>query len=233
MSLSTSLRELPAEERPRERLAKFGAESLSDPELLAIFVRTGTSGRDAICVARELLNRAGGLSLLSRLGPQEIPHLASGIGPAKAAELTAAFEIGKRLARNQEERPQLSSSRKVFEVLGPALQCLHQEVLHVGLLDTRLRLIRALEVSRGSLNESIAHPREIFRPALTHSAYGILVLHNHPSGDPTPSESDRRMTRKLLEASHILDIRLTDHLIVGNAEGGRSPYFSFKEAGLL
>lgn len=206
---------------------------MTDPELLAIFIRTGTAGRNAIRLARELLDHVGGLTALSRCGTAEISGSVSGIGPAKAAELCAAFEIGKRLARGREERPRLSGSQRAFEVLGPALQGMNQEVLHVGLLDTRLRLIRVAEVSRGSLNESIAHPREVFRPALTHSAYAVLVLHNHPSGDPSPSESDRRMTRKLAEAAQILDIRLADHLIVGNSEGGRAPYFSFKEAGLL
>jgi len=232
-SSRSRLLELPAADRPRERLADAGAQSLSDAELLAIVLRTGAAGCDAIDLARDLLAKSGSLRALARCAHVELVRLARGVGAAKAAELCAAFELARRLGRTRGERPRLTDSQAVFDALGPGLQLLNQEVLQVALLDTRLRLMRVEEVSRGSVNESIAHPREIFRPAISHAAYAIVVLHNHPSGDPSPSEADRRMTRKLAEAAHVLDIRLVDHLIIGDAEAGRAPYFSFKEAGFL
>jgi DNA repair protein RadC len=110
---------------------------------------------------------------------------------------------------------------------------LRQESLRVLLLDSKLRLIRAEEITRGSVNESLAHPREVFRPAFIHSAYGVVVLHNHPSGDPSPSAADYRVTKNLLEAANLLQVRLVDHVILGSPEGGRSPFYSFREAGLI
>jgi DNA repair protein RadC len=121
----------------------------------------------------------------------------------------------------------------VYELLGAEMRALDKESLRVLLLDTRLRLKHSEEVSLGSVNESIAHPREIFRPAIVHSAYGIILAHNHPSGDPSPSEADRRLTRRVAEAGVLLQIKLIDHIIIGSPETGRLPYYSFREGGLL
>lgn len=227
------IREIPASDRPREKLAARGPASLTDVELLAIFLRTGRKGKSAIALAGELLASKGSLIGLSRSSVAELRRAASGIGPAKAAELSAAFELGKRLARGGAERPVLDNSEAIYNAFWPEFQAMDREVLRVLLLDTKLRLMRTEDVALGSLNECIAHQREIFRPAIVHSAYGVVVMHNHPSGDPAPSEADRRLTRQLAEAARLLQINLLDHLILGTAESGRSPYFSFRDSGSL
>jgi DNA repair protein RadC len=170
---------------------------------------------------------------LARRTPSEIRRKSKGIGPAKSLEMAAAFEIGKRLARGDGVAPLLDTPARVFEVFGPEMVSLRQESLRVLLLDAKLRLVRAEEIARGSVNECLAHPREIFRHAVVHSAYAVVVLHNHPSGDPSPSAADHRVTKNLLEAARLLQINLLDHIILGSPDGGRTPYFSFREAGLV
>jgi len=224
---------MPAADRPREKADRHGIEALSDAELLAIFIRTGRPGRNAMAIAGELLERSGGLVALSRDTAMAIRTRVSGIGKAKSIELSAAFEIGKRLARNREERPLLDCPDKIFDVFGQEFLTFRRESLRVVLLDTKLRLMLVEEVSSGSINECVAHPREIFRPAIIHSAYAVIVLHNHPSGDPQPSGADRRLTSALREAAGLLQINLMDHMILGSSDGGRMPYFSFRDAGLL
>jgi DNA repair protein RadC len=230
--ISPLIRELPQEERPREKVARHGAGILSDAELLAIFLRTGMAGRDVLTVAASLLKEWG---TLRRLAGCTIGELAAipGIGPAKAAELKAAFEMGKRMARPEEEKIRIDRAGIIHALLAPEMQTLPCESLRVLLLDTRHGLLGEREVSRGSLNESIAHPREIFRPALERGAYAIAIAHNHPSGDPSPSEADRRLTRRLSEAGALLQIPLVDHVIIGAPRGNLPPYFSFREAGLV
>jgi DNA repair protein RadC len=230
---SAMIRELATAERPREKLVELGAKSLTDAELLAIFIRSGTKGRSAVAVARDLLKARGSLQGVSRCSVDELRQSAKGIGKAKAVGLAAAFEVGKRLARGSEARPMMNEPEAIYELLGPELQAMGREVLNVLLLDVRYRLIRTEEVSIGSLSESIAHPREVFRPAIVHSAHGIVVTHNHPSGDPSPSEADRKITVRLAEAGRLLQIQLVDHVIIGSPEGERLPYFSFREHGLL
>lgn len=227
------IKEIPPDERPRERLLRSGPGSLSDAELLAIFIRTGTPGRNAVQVGRELLQKFGGLPQLARKNAREFGAAVKGIGRAKACELEALFEIGRRLAHGVNARPKLDTPKAIFDFLAPDLQCERQEVLTAVLLDTRYQLILTEKVTKGSVNESVAHPREIFRPAIIHSAYALIVAHNHPSGDPSPSEADRRITRQLAQAAECLGIRLLDHIIIGNSEGGRQPYTSFRELGLL
>jgi DNA repair protein RadC len=227
------IREIPLSDRPREKLAAHGAACLTDAELLAIFLRTGVKGKSAITLASELLRKKGSLRALSRSSTGELAKAAPGIGPAKAAELAAAFELGKRLARGEAERPVLDSAAVIYETFGAELQARDREVLRVLLLDTKLRLLAAEDVALGSLNECIAHPREIFRPAIMHSAYAAILVHNHPSGDPTPSQADNRLTRQLGDAAKLLQINFLDHIIIGLPDGGRVPYFSFREAGVL
>ena len=226
------LEELPAGERPRERLNRHGAEVLSDAELVAIFLRTGRVGIDVMTLAKSLIKEWGTLRRLAGCTPQELAKV-SGIGPAKAAELKAAFEMGRRMARPEIEKPCIDRAGVIHELLSGELQSLPYESLRVLLLDTRHGLLEEKEVSRGSLNESIAHPREIFRPAIAKGAYAIAVVHNHPSGDPQPSEADRRLTRRLSEAGTLLQIPLVDHVIIGAKRGKNAPYFSFREAGLF
>lgn len=227
------IREIPETDRPREKLTERGAASLTDAELIAIFLRTGTAERNVIEVARDVLAARGGLHALARSSVREIRNAAKGIGPAKAAELAAVFEVGKRLARGPGRRPKLDSPQAVHELLAPECEALDRERLFVLLVNTRHQLVWTEVVSIGSLNESIAHPREILRPALIHSAFGFVLAHNHPSGDPSPSEADRRLTRRIHEAADLLQLRLVDHVIIGSPEDGRAPYFSFKENNLL
>ena len=227
------IQEMPMTDRPREKAERLGFEVLSDSELLAIFIRTGFPGKNALQIAADLLRETGGFKELARCKPKEIRKKGRGIGPAKSIELAAAFEIGKRLARGDALAPILDTPQKIFDAFGQEFMSLRQESLRVLLLDAKLRLIRSEEVTRGSVNESLAHPREVFRPAFIHSAYGVVVLHNHPSGDPSPSTADYRVTKNLLEAANLLQVRLVDHVILGSPEGGRTPFYSFREAGLI
>lgn len=228
------IKDWPEEERPREKLVHRGAEALSDPELLAIFLRTGTPGRTAIDVGAEMIRAAGGsLARMASLGAKELRKLSKGVGLAKACELAAAFEVGKRLAKQTALSEPLGTPEKIYGFMGPSLQNLPRESLRVVLLDTRHRLIHQEEVSLGTINESLAHPREILRPAISHSAYAFVLVHNHPSGDPTPSEADRSLTRRIREAADLMQIHLLDHVIIGRERPGAPPYFSFKEHGLL
>lgn len=210
-----------------------GPASLTDAELIAIFLRTGTRGKSAITLAGELLKTRGSLSGLARCEPAELAKGGLGVGPAKAAQLAAALELGRRLARGADERPVLDTASAIYALFATEYQSLDREAVKAVLLDTKLRLIRLEQIAVGSLSECVAHPREIFRPALIHSAYAIVLLHNHPSGDPAPSPADHRLTRQLREAASVLQIQFLDHIIIGLPDGGRQPYFSFRDAGCL
>ena len=229
---SLKIQELPQEERPREKLAALGAGALSDSELIAILLRTGMVGANAIDVARQLLLRFGSLSALSRCTVAELAG-SKGIGPAKAVQLAAAFGLASRLARERLDKQPMDTPAQINELLGAELRALHRESLRVVLLDTRLRLMRVEEISLGSLNETTAHPREILRPALLHAAFAIVIVHNHPSGDPSPSEADRKLTLRIAEAANLFQIKLLDHIILGSGDNGRQPWFSFRELGVL
>lgn len=226
------IRELPEDDRPREKLLKRGVAALTDAELIAILLRTGLPGANAVAVAAQLLERYGSLNGISRCTVDEISDI-PGIGPAKAMQLVAAFGLGQRLARETLAREKIDTPEIVYNLLAPEMRVLHKESLRVILLDTRYHLLRIQEVSLGSVNESIAHPRDVFRPAVIASAYAVVVAHNHPSGDPAPSQADHSLTRRLAEAAELLQIKLLDHIIIGAPAVGRLPYFSFKEAGIL
>jgi DNA repair protein RadC len=226
------IREMPQDERPREKLAAHGASALTDPELIAILLRTGIPGANAIEVARKLLKDYGSLGGLSRCTVDELSSM-RGVGFAKAVQLVAAFGLGQRLARETLSKQKIDSPELVNELVGAEMRRLRKESLRVILLDTRYHLIRLEEVSMGSVNESIAHPRDVFRPALVASAYAVIVVHNHPSGDASPSQTDHGLTRRLAEAAELLQIKLLDHIIIGAPSDGNPGYFSFKEAGVL
>jgi len=226
------IHEMPREERPREKLAAHGPSALSNPELIAILLRTGVVGTNAIEVARELLEKYGSLGGLSRCSVDELAKV-RGVGFAKAVQLVAAFGLGQRLAHETWSKQKIDSPEIVNELVGAELRALRKESLRVILLDTRYHLIRIEQVSLGSGNESIAHPREIFPPAVVSSAYAVIVVHNHPSGDPSPSQADHSLTRRLAEAAELLQIKLLDHIIIGAHAEGSPGYFSFKEAGVL
>ena len=223
---------MPEGDRPREKLAAHGASSLSDSELIAILLRTGKVGANAIDVARDLLKQHGSLRELSRCGVDELAMI-SGVGFAKAVQLAAAFDLGNRLAREPLANQKIDSPELVDQLLGSEMRMLRTEEMRAILLDTRYRLIRVEEISSGTVNESIAHPREIFRPAVIASAYAVIVVHNHPSGDPSPSQADHSLTRRLAEAAELMQIKLLDHLIIGAKSNNGTGYFSFKEAGVL
>src|SRR6266852_4144099 len=226
------IREMPREERPREKLLARGPDALTNPELIAILLRTGRPGMNVVEVARELLDRYKSFAELSRCSVQELSKI-KGIGPAKALELVAAFNLGKRFTQEPLSQRKLDSPELIYKLLGDEMRMLRTESLRVILLDTRYRLKRVEPVSLGSMNESIAHPREIFRPALIYSAFAVIVVHNHPSGDPSPSEADHRLTRRLSEAAQLLQISFLDHIVIGAPADGRRPFFSFKEAGVI
>jgi len=215
-----TIQEMPAQERPREKLAGLGVSALSDSELIAILLRTGMKGRNAIEVARDLLSRFQSLGGLARAGVKELASV-KGVGKTKAVQLAAAFGLGNRLTHETLTKSKIDSPELVYQLLGTEMRSLAQESLRAILLDTRYQLMRIVEISLGSLNESIAHPREIFRPALIYS------------GDPAPSEADHRLTRRLAEVAQLLQINLLDHIIIGSPDNGRVPYFSFKETGVL
>ena len=226
------IQEMAEDERPREKLAAHGARALTDAELIAILLRTGVSGANAIEVARQLLEKYGSLTGLSRCSLDELSKI-KGVKFTKAVQLVAAFGLGDRLARERWVKQKIDSPELANELVGPEMRRLQKESLRVILLDTRYHLIRVEEISLGSINESIAHPRDVFRPAVISSAYAVVVVHNHPSGDPSPSQTDHSLTRRLAEAAELLQIKLLDHIIIG-AQSDTSPgYFSFKEAGVL
>ena len=229
---NATIQELPPHERPREKLLARGIDSLTDAEVLAILLRTGTAGKNAVALAQDLLAQYGSLAQLARTPAHELAGH-HGLGRAKAVQLSAAFGLGARLASEKASREVLDAPELIYQLLWQEFRLLDLESLRVVLLDTRYRLIAVREVSRGTLNESLAHPREIFKPAITHSAYAFVLAHNHPSGDPSPSDADLRLTRKVGEAARLLQIQMLDHLICGVAGDGKPGYFSFKEAGLL
>jgi DNA repair protein RadC len=206
---------------------------LSDAELLGIFINTGIPGENAVQVGQRLLSDFKGLMQLSRRDSKELSKQ-RGLGPAKAAVLAAAFELGRRANREERRDVPLDCAERVFDYLGLELQALNHEEVHVLLVNTKLCLTHSERVFQGSLNESVAHPREILKKALVHSAYGFLVVHNHPSGDPTPSEADRHFTRTLRQGAEVLKTAFLDHVIIGHTTADRTrPFFSFREAGLL
>jgi DNA repair protein RadC len=214
-------------DRPRERLAAAGAQALSNPELVAILLRSGVPGMNAVRLAEELLRSARGLLGLHQMPYEELCRL-RGIGPAKAAQLQAAIELGRRLAAaSPEERPSVQSPQEAAALVQYEMGALEQEHLRVLLLDTRNRLIGIREVYRGSLNSSLIRIGEVFRDAVRNNAASVIVVHNHPSGDPTPSPEDVAVTRAMAEAGRLLDIPVLDHLIIG-----RTAHVSLKSRGL-
>jgi len=205
----------PAEERPRERLYAKGAEALADAELLALQLGTGTPGQTAVDLARTLLARYGSLTGLAGRTVTELAGI-KGVGRAKAVRLAAAFELTRRLrSRDNDGKVALGSPDQVFAHFGPLMEDLKKEVFRVILLDAQNGLLRDVVVSEGTLSASLVHPREVFKPAILEPAASVILVHNHPSGDPTPSKEDLRLTRQLVECGRLLDLRVHDHVIIG------------------
>lgn len=219
--------DLAASDRPRERLAKFGAGQLTNAELLAILLRVGVSGENAVQVGARLYKEFGGFTGLHRAPFDEVCSQ-RGIGPAKAAQLKAAIEIGYRMSREiREDHPVVHSPQDAFDLIGHEMSALEQEEMRIMLLDTRNRVMDTVEVYKGSLNSSQVRIGELFKAAIRRSAASIIAVHNHPSGDPTPSPDDIAVTRAIVQAGKLLDIDVLDHLVIGT---GR--FVSMKERGL-
>lgn len=226
-----TIKDLPEGERPRERLLKYGAENLTDAELLAIIIRTGSRSETAVNLSQRLLLGEKGVNGLRFLVEASIEELGKikGIGIAKAAQIKAAIEIGKRLASlNQSERPVIKYPGDVRNLLMEEMRYLDKEYFKIILLNIKNQVIHVEDVSVGSLNSSIVHPREIFKIAIRRSSAALILVHNHPSGDPTPSGEDVEITRRLVESGKLLGIDVLDHVIIGD---GR--YTSLKEKGLI
>ncbi len=229
---SNRLKDQPLAQRPRERLLQHGAAALSPAELIAILLRTGVRKASAVDLGRQLLQKYGSLGAVAQASVDDLSSI-RGIGPAKAVTLVAAFALAAHLARElQHESPVLESPDTVVQMLGAQSRLLDVETLQVLLLNTRHRLIRIEQICQGTLDTIIIHPREVFKPALTASAAAIILVHNHPSGDPTPSRADIAVTRELASAGKVLKIELLDHIILGRATPERSkPYCSLRESG--
>ena len=229
----TRILEMVAEERPRERLWNRGAASLKTSELIAIMLRTGMKGKSAVVLGEEILCRYSTLDALCRASALELSKI-KGVGMTKAVQLKAAFELAARLSASRRQELPIDTPEDVYQLLGEEMRSLPVETLRVIALNTRHHLIAVKEVTRGTLNETIAHPRDILKVAVEHNAYGVIVAHNHPSGDPAPSNADLEFTQGLKKAAQILQIELFDHIILGtSSEKQPKAYYSFREAGYL
>ncbi|HBE45050.1 MAG TPA: hypothetical protein DDW17_06280 [Deltaproteobacteria bacterium] len=223
-----TVRDLPREERPRERLQKFGAEALSAQELLAIIIGRGVANRSVMSVAQELIARFGSIKAVSEASLQELTTI-KGVGIAKATQIKACFELGKRQDLEVDKTNfDISSPQKVAKLISTTIKDKAKEHFKLILLNSRNRVIAVNHISTGTLTASLVHPREVFKEAIRHSVASVIIAHNHPSGDPEPSEEDVRMTKKLVEAGKLLGIEVLDHVIIG-----RNRPFSFKEKGMI
>lgn len=229
--MAGGIREWPEDERPREKLLKQGAHTLSNAELLALILRTGDTAtkKSAIDLGREIISHFG--DNLRELGSADLAEICAikGMGLAKASGLKAAFTLASRFqARKLEHLDRFTSPRQVFDYFHHEFRDSRKEYFLVLLLDGKNRIIRRVQISEGSLNQSIVHPREVFSPAVKESAAAMILVHNHPTGDPSPSSEDLAITRRLREAGDIMGIKVLDHIIVGDGE-----FMSFVERGLL
>lgn len=218
------MREMPADERPRERLARLGAEALSDAELIAIIIRSGTRAASAVALAGTMLHSFQNIRNLANASLEEIAAI-KGMGQVKAIELKAALELGKRLAAfTNRDLTKIRGAEDVAKLLMNDYKDAEQEIFKAVLLNAKNMVLRVVEVSSGGLDATLAQPRDVFRLAVRESAHSVIVCHNHPSGDPEPSRDDIALTKRLDEAATLLGIRFLDHVIFGD---GR--YVSLKE----
>jgi DNA repair protein RadC len=225
---SFTIHDLPRPERPRERLQKFGPEALSAQELLALVIGRGISKKSVMSIAQELLTRFGNVKAISQATIEELSQI-KGIGLAKAAQIKACFELGRR----EELEPELKNfnikdPESVVKAIRASIKDKAKEHFKLLLLNPRNKIIGISTISIGTLNASLVHPREVFKDAIMHTAASVVLAHNHPSGDPEPSEDDITITKRLIEAGKILGVEVIDHIIVG-----KNGFFSFKEKGLI
>ncbi len=232
MSTGIRIKDLPDSERPRERLAAHGADALNAAELIAILLRTGLRGASAVDVGREMISRFGTLDNLARASLEELCRV-RGVGRDKAVTLKAAFTLARRMAAElRQESPALDNPGSVADLLREENRAYEVETFQTLLLNVRHRLIRVERVSQGTLDTLLVHPREVFRAAIAANAAAVVLVHNHPSGDPAPSEADIKVTRDLIRAGQLLKIEVLDHVILGRRTPDRArDYVSLRELG--
>jgi len=228
------IKDMPAGEKPRERLAALGADALRNAELIAILLRTGLKGVSVIQVAEQLLHKFGTLDNLGRAPLEELRQV-RGVGRDKAIALKSAFTLARRMAQElRGEAPVLDTPERIADLLREENRPYEVEHFQVVLLNTRRKLIRTETISQGTLDTILVHPREVFRPAIAANAAAIVLVHNHPSGDPTPSEADIKVTRDLIRAGQLLKIEVADHVILGRKTAARpKDYASLRELGFF
>jgi DNA repair protein RadC len=226
------MKDQPVSERPRERLLAHGPAALSPAELVAIMLRTGLKGTNVVDIGKEVIGKFGSLRGLAQASIDDLKTI-KGIGPDKGATLVAAFALAKRMADEmRSEAPLLDTPEAVANLMREDTRLRRVESFQILLLNTRRRLIRVAEISDGTLDTLLVHPREVFEQAIAASAAAIILLHNHPSGDPTPSEADIKVTRDLIRAGQLLKIEVLDHVIIGRAtRERRKDYVSLRELG--
>ena len=232
MNSSMRLKDQPPSERPRERLVEHGPDALSPAELIAILVRTGLKGTNAVEIGKQLIQKFGTLQALARASVDDLRSV-KGIGRDKAVTLMAAFALARKMAEDlQRESPVLDNPEAIVQLLREQNLVKNVETLQVLLLNTRRRLIRVEPVTDGTIDTLLVHPREVFKAAIAANAAAVVLAHNHPSGDPTPSEADIKVTRDLIRAGQLLKIEVLDHVIIGLATPERpKDYASLRELG--
>ena len=225
--------DLPQEERPRERLARLGSAALSDAELLAIFLRVGVKGSSAIEVGRKLIHKYGSLNELGGLSVNELSK-EHGLGPAKAAQLIAAFELGTRCASEKMKRAPMNCAEAIYQAMAPRLAHERKEHVIIILLDTKLQATRTIELSKGNSNTALCEPRDVLHHVIINQASAFVLVHNHPSGDPGPSRQDVALTKQIKQACEVMHLRFVDHMIIGRpSTHHQKPYYSFTGEGVL
>ena len=219
-----TIKELPKEERPREKLLKYGAEQLSNAELLAIIIRLGIAKRTAVELSQDVLNYFNGLKGLVELKVEELMKL-KGIGTVKASQILALIELSKRIHSSSFlEQPVIQTPKDVVSLIMPKIRFLKQEVFGLVLLDIKNKVIATPLISKGGLSSSIVHPREVFKIAIKRSSAATILFHNHPSGEPTPSQDDIKITKRLIKVGEIIGINVLDHIVIGD-----NKFISMKE----
>ena len=225
--LSLTIKEMTLEERPREKMILNGVSSLSDAELLAILIRSGTKEFNAIQLAQMIINKAENIKYLHDISIEELKSI-NGIGITKAVQIKAALELGNRIASYIPQKYKVKNPWDIYKYYMESLRYQYKEIFKIVLLNTKNEIITDVDISIGTLNSSLVHPREVFREAIRRSSNKIILLHNHPSGDIQPSKEDKNVTKRLKECGEIIGIEVMDHIIIGDGV-----YFSFKENMLI
>lgn len=228
-TLNEAIKQWPESDRPREKLVNSGASALSDSELVAILIGSGSGSKNALDLARELLVKFDGLTGLEAATVEEI-RKTRGIGEVKAITIKAGLELGRRFrdGSSQSVSPPIRVSEDAARIYMPQMKNVRKEMFKVALLNTKNRIVKTVTISEGGLASAVVEPREVFNPAIRESASGVILLHNHPSGDPDPSDDDINLTRRLTDAGRLINIKVLDHIIIGD---GR--YYSFADNGEL